>query len=158
MSDDTSGADNPGVVAPPPLIYAGTLTAGMLVNYLRPTPFLPRPLGRILGPLLIAGGALVGLLGLREMRRAGTNVDPSRPSTTVVDRGPYRYTRNPLYVGMTLIYGGVSAIANSLPSILLLPFVLAVMRRGVIEREERYLEQKFGDEYARYKRRVRRWV
>ena len=109
------------------------------------------------------GAVSVGLAGkqlaeIGEMRRAGTNVDPYKPSTTIVEAGPYRYTRNPLYVGMTLMYGGFSALANALPSVLLLPGVLAVMRRGVIEREERYLEGKFGDEYRAYKARVRRWI
>ncbi|QIN81821.1 isoprenylcysteine carboxylmethyltransferase family protein [Rubrobacter tropicus] len=151
-------ADNPGVVAPPPLIFAGGLAAGLLTNRLRPTPFLPRGLSRALGwPLVVAGLAL-GLWGFREMRRAGTNVDPYHPTTAIVDRGPYGFTRNPLYVGMTLIYSGLSARANALPAALLLPAVLHVVDRGVVKREERYLEGKFGDEYLRYKGRVRRWI
>jgi protein-S-isoprenylcysteine O-methyltransferase Ste14 len=75
-----------------------------------------------------------------------------------VTGGPYRFTRNPLYLSLTLIYGGITALANALPAALLLPVVLQVMRRGVIEREERYLEGKFGDEYLNYKARVRRWI
>lgn len=92
------------------------------------------------------------------MRRAGTNVDPYHPTTAIVEAGPYRYTRNPLYVGMALIYSGISARANALPAALLLPAVLHLVDRGVIRREERYLEGKFGDEYLRYKGRVRRWI
>lgn len=159
MSGDTpGGADNPGVVAPPPFIYAGALVAGLLLNRRRPLRFLPWGPWRLLGLPFVGGGLVIGLLGLREMKRAGTNVDPYKPSTTIVTAGPYQYTRNPLYVGMTLIYTGVSALANALPPLLLLPIVLAVMRRGVIEREERYLESKFGDEYRAYKTRVRRWI
>ena len=159
MSEDgTNNADNPGVMTPPPFIYAGALAAGLLANRRYHVPFLPRPLARTLGPVLIAGGFLVGLLGLREMRRAETNVDPYKPATAVVTEGPYRFTRNPMYVGFTLMYVGISALANALVPILLLPPVFAVMRRGVIEREERYLERKFGDEYLRYKDRVRRWI
>lgn len=150
--------DNPGVVAPPPLIFAGALTFGLLVNRLRPTGFLPRRLGRMAGLPLVVGGLSIGLSGFREMRRAGTNVDPREPSTAIVTDGPYRFTRNPLYLSMTLIYAGLASLANALPAILLLPVVLAVMRRGVIEREERYLEGKFGNEYLRYKERVRRWI
>lgn len=150
--------DNPGVIAPPPLIYAGTLILGLGVKRLLPTPFLPRSLSRIFGWPLVVCGLAIGLLGFREMRRAGTNVDPYEPTTAVVTEGPYRFTRNPLYVGMTLIYAGITARANALPAALLLPLVLAVMRRGVIEREEAYLERKFGDEYLRYKDRVRRWI
>jgi protein-S-isoprenylcysteine O-methyltransferase Ste14 len=151
-------ADNPGVVAPPPLIFAGGLIAGLLTNRLRPTPFLPRSLSRVLGWPLAVAGFLLGLWGFREMRRAGTNVDPYHPTTAIVESGPYGITRNPLYVGMTLIYAGFSARANSLPAALLLPAVLHLVDRGVIKREERYLEGKFGDEYLRYKGRVRRWI
>ena len=152
------GADNPGVVAPPPLIYAGALAAGLLANALYPVGFLPRGVSRALGWPMVLLGLAIGLLGFREIKRAETNVDPYKPTTAIVAAGPYRYTRNPIYVGMTLLYGGISALANALLPILLLPAVLAVMRRGVIEREERYLERKFGDEYLRYKRRVRRWL
>jgi protein-S-isoprenylcysteine O-methyltransferase Ste14 len=159
MSDDARGTqDNPGVIAPPPLIYAGALAVGLLANRLYSIPFLPRGLPRALGWPLILCGLGIGTLGFREMKRAGTNVDPREPTTSIVTEGPYRFTRNPLYLSMTLIYGGITALANALPSFLLLPAVLAVMRRGVIEREERYLERKFGDEYLDYKARVRRWI
>ena len=159
MSDETpGGADNPGVIAPPPLIYAGALAAGLLANRLYPIGFLPRGISRALGWPSVVAGLAIGLLGFRQMKRAQTNVDPRKPTTAIVSEGPYRYTRNPLYVGMTLIYGGFTARANALPAALLLPVVFTVMRRGVIEREERYLERKFGDEYLRYKRRVRRWI
>ncbi|MDQ3638489.1 MAG: phosphatidylethanolamine N-methyltransferase family protein, partial [Actinomycetota bacterium] len=132
MSDgDRNGPDNPGVIAPPPLIFAGALGAGLLVNRLRPTPFLPRALSKILGWPLVLGGLLLGLWGFREMRRAGTNVDPYHPTTAIVEAGPYRFTRNPLYVGMALIYSGISARANALPAALLLSVALHIVDRGV---------------------------
>jgi protein-S-isoprenylcysteine O-methyltransferase Ste14 len=159
MSDDARGApDNPGVVAPPPLIYAGALALGLVANKLYPMAFLPRAVSRVLGLPLIFGGLTIGLLGFREMRRAETNVDPYKPATAIVTEGPYRFTRNPLYVGMTLVYSGITALFNAFPAAMLLPLALAVMRGGVIEREERYLERKFGDEYLAYKARVRRWL
>jgi protein-S-isoprenylcysteine O-methyltransferase Ste14 len=159
MSDDARGApDNPGVVAPPPLIYAGALALGLVANKLYPMAFLPRAVSRVLGLPLIFGGLAIGLLGFREMRRAETNVDPYKPATAIVTEGPYRFTRNPLYVGMTLVYSGITALFNAFPAAMLLPLALAVMRGGVIEREERYLERKFGDEYLAYKARVRRWL
>jgi protein-S-isoprenylcysteine O-methyltransferase Ste14 len=151
-------ADNPGVVAPPPLIFAGGLGAGLMVNRLRPTPLLPPALSKVFGWPLVVFGLLLGLWGFLEMRRAGTNVDPYHPTTAIVEAGPYRYTRNPLYVGMALIYSGVAARANALPAALLLPAVLHLVDRGVVRREERYLEGKFGEEYRRYKGRVRRWI
>ena len=159
MSDDARGMpDNPGVIAPPPLIYAGALVIGLLANRLYPAAFLPRGLSRVLGWLLIVGGLVIGSLGFREMRRAGTEVDPREPTTAIVTGGPFRFTRNPLYLCMTLIYAGITARANALPAALLFPVVLRIMRHGVIEREEHYLERKFGDEYLDYKARVRRWI
>ena len=159
MSDsDRNGRDNPGVIAPPPLIYAAGLAAGLLANRLDPTPLLPGALSKVLGWPLVAGGLSLGPWGFRELRRAGTNVDPYHPTTAIVEGGPYRFTRNPLYVGMALVYAGVSARANALPAALLLPVVLHLVDRGVIKREERYLEGKFGEEYRRYKGRVRRWI
>jgi len=159
MGDDGRGnADNPGVVAPPPFIYAGALAAGLLANRFFRLRFLPRRLARTLGPLVIVCGFLVGLLGFREVRRAGSNVDPYKPVTAVVTGGPYRFTRNPMYLGFTLMYLGISALANALLPVLLLPAILQLMKRGVIEREERYLERKFGEEYLQYKASARRWV
>jgi protein-S-isoprenylcysteine O-methyltransferase Ste14 len=122
--------DTAGVVAPPPLIYAGALAAGLLLVPLQPPYHAP---GR----------------GRRKTRQT---------TSSLIIEGPYRFTRNPIYLGFTLFYGGITALANSLPSALLLPFVLVMMRRGVIEREERYLERIFGEEYLLYKARVRRWV
>jgi protein-S-isoprenylcysteine O-methyltransferase Ste14 len=158
VGDGEKGSDNPGVIAPPPLIYAAGLAAGLLANRLRPTPLLPGALSKVLGWPLVAGGISLGLWGFREMRRAGTNVDPYHPTTAIVEAGPYAFTRNPLYVGMALVYAGVSARANALPAALLLPVVLHLVDRGVVKREERYLEGKFGEEYRRYKGRVRRWI
>jgi len=112
----------------------------------------------MLGWPLIVGGLAVGFLGSRQMRRAETNVSPYKPATAIVTEGPYRFTRNPLYLSMTLLYGGVSALANALPPVLLLPLVLRLMQRGVIEREESYLERKFGDVYLEYKVKVPRWI
>ena len=159
MSDNPNeGPDTAGVVAPPPLIYAGALTVGLLAKALFPVRFLPETVARALGGPLVGSGLLLFLFGLRNMRRAETDVSPYRPTTSLVVEGPYRFTRNPLYLGFTLVYGGITALANSLPSALLLPLVLLVMRRGVIEREERYLERVFGEEYLQYKTRVRRWI
>jgi len=158
MSGEKDNADNPGVIAPPPLIYACALALGLLVNRRYHIPILPRRVAWKLGAPLVACGLAVGFLGTREMRRAETNVDPYKPATAVVTGGPFRFTRNPLYVSMTLIYGGIAAVANALPAALLLPIVLRLMRRGVIEREERYLERKFGDEYIEYKVGTPRWI
>ncbi|NQV80212.1 MAG: isoprenylcysteine carboxylmethyltransferase family protein, partial [Alphaproteobacteria bacterium] len=93
-----------------------------------------------------------------RFRRAGTAVQPYKPSTTVVTDGVYRFSRNPIYLGLTAFYLGLAFAVNSGWAILLLPLVLVVMHYGVIAREERYLEGKFGAAYRDYKNRVRRWL
>ena len=156
MRDDDR--DTAGVVAPPPLIYLGPLLLGLLLNRKLRVPFLPRRVARALGwPLLVGGLSLIGWFEW-AMRYAGTPTNPYKPVSNLATDGPFRYTRNPAYLAMAMIYAGVSSLANALSSILLLPAALLVIQRGVIEREERYLERKFGEEYLRYKARVRRWV
>ena len=150
--------DNAGVIALPPLIYAVPLTMGLILHIAFPIRFLPGVLPLILGWPLIAIALFVILWANQVMIRAGTNVNPYEPTVTIVTEGPYRFTRNPMYLSMTLLYGGISILINALWALLLLPAVLLVMHRGVIEREERYLEQKFGKEYVQYKARVRRWI
>ena len=150
--------DKAGVAAPPPLIYLGPLIFGLLLNRRFPIPFLPRRIARSLGwPLLSGGVLLIGWFGW-TMRRAGTPASPYKPVSHMVTEGPFHYTRNPGYLAMTMIYTGIASLANALWAILLLPVVLIGIQRGVIEREERYLERKFGDEYLRYKAQVRRWI
>ncbi len=150
--------DNAGVIAPPPLIYLGPLLLGLLFNRKLQVPFLPRGAARAIGWSLLAGG--VSLMGWFEwaMRLAGTPTNPYKPVSNLATDGPFRYTRNPAYLSMAMIYAGVSSLANALSSILLLPAALLVIQRGVIEREERYLESKFGEKYLHYTEQVRRWV
>ena len=120
--------------------------------------FLPRRMARGLGWPLLGGGVL--LLGWFEMamRQADTPTSPYRPVEHIATEGPFRYSRNPGYLSMAMICAGVASLANALWAIILLPVALLVIQRGVIEREERYLERKFGEEYLSYKARVRRWI
>jgi protein-S-isoprenylcysteine O-methyltransferase Ste14 len=153
-----SKQDTPGVIAPPPLIYLTALVIGLALGYLGPTPFLPRSLAYGLGAVLVLIGAWIIISARRMMQRAGTAIRPTIPTTALVITGPFRFTRNPLYVGATLIYVGIAVAARSLWALALLLIVLVVMQRGVIDREEHYLERKFGADYVRYKERVRRWI
>jgi protein-S-isoprenylcysteine O-methyltransferase Ste14 len=150
--------DKAGVVAPPPLIYLASLILGLLLGRRFPIGFLPRKVARGLGWPLLGGGVL--LLGWfeRAMRQADTPASPYRPAEHIATEGPFRYSRNPGYLSMAMIYAGIASLTHALWAILLLPVALLVIRRGVIEREERYLERKFGDEYLQYKARVRRWI
>ena len=156
MSSDDQ--DKAGIVAPPPLIYLGSLVFGLLLSRRFPATFLPSRITRTLGWSLLSGGVL--LLGWFEwaLRHAGTPASPYKPVSHLVTEGPFHYTRNPGYLSMTMIYTGIASLANALWAILLLPVTLLVIQRGVIEREERYLERKFGEEYLRYKAQVRRWI
>jgi protein-S-isoprenylcysteine O-methyltransferase Ste14 len=112
----------------------------------------------VVGALLVLGGFVMIGLGTRRFVAAGTNIPPNLPTTALVVDGIYGWTRNPLYLGSTLVYVGLSVAAGSLWAILLLVPLLWMMNVGVIAREQQYLERKFGDAYRDYKARVRRWV
>jgi protein-S-isoprenylcysteine O-methyltransferase Ste14 len=152
------GADTPGVIAPPPLIYLGGLGAGFALQAAVGGAPLSSRVARPVGAALIVAGA--GLMGtfVRAFRRARTPVDPYSPSEAIVTDGPYRLTRNPGYLGMTLTYAGIALVSKSPWVLVPLPAAIAVIDRGVIAREERYLERKFGAAYTDYQRRVRRWL
>jgi protein-S-isoprenylcysteine O-methyltransferase Ste14 len=95
---------------------------------------------------------------MRTIEKAGTPIRTDRPVPRLVTDGPFRYTRNPGYLGLAMLYAGIAVLRNSLWAILFLPLVVYVIQREVIRREERYLERTFGDEYLAFKARVRRWV
>jgi protein-S-isoprenylcysteine O-methyltransferase Ste14 len=150
--------DAPGVLVWPPLLYGGAFLLGLVLAWLLPLERLPTTPARIAGALCAMAGLGIARWGEQVMHRAGTNVRPDRPSTALVTDGPFRYTRNPLYVGLTLLYAGVALLIPSTWPLLLLVPVLLVMRWGVIAREERYLERTFGEPYRAYLGRVRRWL
>jgi protein-S-isoprenylcysteine O-methyltransferase Ste14 len=150
--------DIAGVVTHPPLIYLAGLLLGLAFEYFWPMPILPSPEQYFAGALLI----LLGLVGAgpaaRAFLKAGTGLPTDRATTVLVTSGPYRFSRNPIYLGLTLAYLGVAAAVDSLWIVGMLAAILPVMHYGVILREERYLERKFGEEYRRFCARVRRWI
>jgi protein-S-isoprenylcysteine O-methyltransferase Ste14 len=148
---------HPDIIAPPPLLYAGPWLAGLLLDRLWPLPRLPLA-PRLVGLPLIAAGIGLGGWFAWTMRRADTPIDPYEAPTALVTEGPFRHTRNPAYLGLTLIYIGLSVLSGILWPLFLLPGVLLAVDRGVIQREERYLETQFGSPYREYRRRVRRWL
>jgi protein-S-isoprenylcysteine O-methyltransferase Ste14 len=151
-------ADVAGVVAPPPLFFVVPLLVGLLLNRARPVRWLPPAVARPVGLTLVGLGLPLVASAVRAMLSAGTHIRPDRPTTALVTSGPFSFSRNPGYLSMALVYSGVSAFANALWPLLLLPAALSGLQRGVIEREERYLERKFGEEYRAYRARVRRWL
>ncbi len=150
--------DTPGVIAPPPLIYAVPLAIGLYFNRSNPLPVMPRRFAVPIGSALVLAAVILSIAAAIQFRRARTAMMPYKPTTAIIESGPFGMTRNPLYVGMTMAYVGIALIADTVWPLLLLPLALLMMHRGVIEREEHYLEQKFGDPYLRYKSRVRRWL
>ena len=147
----------PDVIAPPPLLYLIPLGAGLVLDRLLPLPRLPRGL-RTAGVPLLAGG--VGLLVwfASTMIKARTPIDPREVPTTLVEDGPFAYSRNPGYLGMALTYTGISLLAGGRWPLLFLPGAVMAIDRGVIAREEPYLERLFGSSYRDYLGRVRRWL
>jgi protein-S-isoprenylcysteine O-methyltransferase Ste14 len=152
--------DNPGVVAPPPLIYLGAVVIGLTLNYFYPATitFLPRSVEIIAGVTLVAIAGFLIVSSLRSFAAAKTNVEPWKPTTAIVSSGVYNFSRNPIYLAMTLLYLGAALLLNSMWVLALIIPVLFLIHFGVILREEKYLSQKFGEEYAHYKKRVRRWM
>ena len=113
---------------------------------------------KVLAGLLFVLAGVIMVSTTRLMLRKKTDPRPDRPTTTIVTEGFFRYSRNPLYLSLMLIYSGIAIYANSLWLIFLLPLLFVGLERGVVLREERYLERKFGDEYLQYKKKVRRWI
>ena len=154
----TDNQDNPGINVPPPLIYVVPLILGLLLDRRAHLPFLPRAAARGLGWQLIGGGVVLNGWFLQTIRDADVPIRTDKPVPRLTTEGPFRYTRNPSYLALAMIYAGIAVLRNSAWAILLLPLVLVVIQREVIGREERYLERTFGQQYLDYKGRVRRWV
>jgi protein-S-isoprenylcysteine O-methyltransferase Ste14 len=150
--------DNPGIRVPPPLIYVGPLILGLVLDRRRHVPFLPRGVARGLSWALLGSGALLNGWFLRTIRKTAVPIRTDKPVPRLTTEGPFRYSRNPSYLALAMIYAGIASVRNSLWVILLLPLVVMVIQREVIGREERYLERAFGEEYVAYKAQVRRWV
>ena len=150
--------DKPGVVALPPFLYGGAFLVVLLFRAVWPLPIVER--GSLRWPGLALSVIAIGLAvwGRRTMVAAGTNVRPSLPATSIVTTGPFRFSRNPLYCALTLLYLGLTAIFNTWWGVIVLVPLLLVMHFGVVLREERYLERKFGEPYRQYRRSVRRYL
>jgi protein-S-isoprenylcysteine O-methyltransferase Ste14 len=145
-------------VARPPLVYLGSIALGVIFHLVRPVSLLPRSVSpRLGGPAVLLAIGLF-LFAVRTFRAAGTPVPGNRPTTTIVRTGPYRFSRNPIYLAFSLLQLGIALWVNSLWLVLTLLAAVAVMSLVVIPREERYLEARFPSEYSPYKASVRRWL
>lgn len=154
------GRDHAGVFVPPPLLFVIPIVAAVIVGSKWPWPIADRS-GLLVrgGVVMIVAGIAVGLASVYSFRKASTTILPAgRPTTAIVGSGPYRFTRNPMYVAMACAYIGLSLVLNNLWALVLLPVVVIVVDTFVIRREERYLTAKFGEPYREYCARVRRWL
>ncbi len=149
---------SPRIIAPPPLIYMALFLTGLIPQIAFPIQFLSLPTRLILCLFLIGAGAFLVTRAFQTMRQAKTSPNPYQPAAVLVTEGPFRFTRNPVYLGMNLFYLGAGVLLNPFWSILLFPVLLLIMEFGVIHREEHYLEQRFGEDYLEYKASVRRWL
>ena len=152
-------ADAPAILILPPVLVGGTLILGFLLHYavwpVTPLPLIP---ARVLGVMLFVLAGTLAHFAQTAMKRAGTNIFPTRPALAIVTDGPFRFTRNPLYIAAVGVYVGVALWVDGLVLILLLVPMILVLHWGIVLPEERYLEAKFGDIYRAYRAGVRRWL
>jgi protein-S-isoprenylcysteine O-methyltransferase Ste14 len=156
MSDTSS--DRPAVRIIPPLIYLAGLVVGGLASLVLPTNVVPAAPALAIGGILILLGAALAGSAVFRFKSAGTTVRPDRAPSRLVVAGPYKFTRNPMYLGLAVLYLGIAAADQSLWALLLLPVVLAIIRRWAIGPEEAFLERRFGADYVSYQAKVGRWL
>ena len=155
----TRAKDAPDIIVLPPVLVGGTLLIGVAVHYLVwPVEVLPIIVARVAGLALFVAAGVLAHLSHRSMKRVGTNVLPTQPTLALATDGPYRFSRNPLYIAAIGVYVGVALWVDSLALLLLLPPMIAVLHWGIVLREERYLSAKFGARYEVYRATVRRWL
>jgi protein-S-isoprenylcysteine O-methyltransferase Ste14 len=142
----------------PPVLFLVSILIGVALEQIRPLPILWSGLSAVPGIVLIVMAAAVFYASVRTFQGAGTPVPGNEPTTAIVRSGPYRFSRNPIYVAFCLAQVGTGALLNSAWVIATLPIAVALLAWRVIPREERYLEARFGAQYLEYKKSVRRWL
>jgi protein-S-isoprenylcysteine O-methyltransferase Ste14 len=146
------------VPVPPPLVYVAGFLVGLGVGYAVPAPQPPATLRIVAAVLGVALLLALDTSAMLRFLRGGTPVNPARPARRLITTGPYRFSRNPMYLGMACAYAGAAVATGVLWALAVLPVVLLVIDFLVIPREERHLAKLFGEEYEDYRRRVRRWL
>ena len=157
MTPDSQQVANLGLVRPP-FVYLVAIGLGLGAHAIWPVAFVPRVIGDTLGPVVVVAAVALFVAAVRTFRAAGTPVPGNRATTAIVRAGPYRVSRNPIYLAFTLFQLGLALWVDSVALLVALVPAVALMSLFVIPREERYLEARFPDEYASYKSSVRRWL
>jgi protein-S-isoprenylcysteine O-methyltransferase Ste14 len=151
--------DKANAIVRPPIALLLAFLAGLLADWLYPLKFVPASVPNVLlGGFIFVDGFALAVWAIVTIRRAGTAVETIKPTTAIVAEGPYRFSRNPIYLGMFLGLIGLAIAFNTVWILVALAAFYLVIRYGVVAREEAYLERKFGDDYLAYKGRVRRWL
>jgi protein-S-isoprenylcysteine O-methyltransferase Ste14 len=150
--------DNPGVIAFPPLIWLVNAVISVVVHLFIRVPIMSYSVCFVCGIVFIILAPTLALSALRTMKAAGTNVLPSEPALTIVRSGPFRFTRNPMYLAFCLVQIALGFFLNDWITLLFVVPLALIFHYGVVLREERYLTAKFGESYLQYKREVRRWI
>ncbi len=159
MNDTThEPKDHANVVGYPPLIAIAYAALGGGIHYLWPRSVAPWPVALTLAGILALASLCLALWGALQLKRAGTAIDPYGSSSAIVTSGPYAYSRNPLYLAISLLFAAIALAFNSVAMLAMIPPWFVVMHTGVVLREEKYLTAKFGATYAAYQRQVRRWL
>ena len=148
---------NLGIVRPP-VVYLSAIALGLLLHLAWPLRLAPTAVGVPLGAIAVLVAVALFLDAVRTLRSADTPVPGNRPTTTIVRTGPFRFSRNPIYLSFSLLLLGVAFLVNSWWLLATLALAVALMSFVVIPREERYLERRFPSEYLPYKASVRRWL
>ena len=155
---DSDPADKAAVAFRPPVLLLVLIVLGFGANWFAPAEFLPATWALPLGLPAVVMSFALSIWSVRTMRNEGASVPTGEPTDLIVIRGPYRLSRNPIYLSMVLLLVGIGLWANSGWFLLLALVDAVLLNQGVIGPEERYLESKFGDAYLSYARQVRRWI
>lgn len=152
-------SDVPDIVILPPVLVGGVLLIGVLVHYaLWTVTLLPTVLARVIGVVVFLSAGALAHFSQLAMKRVGTNILPTQPTLALATDGPYRLSRNPLYIAAIGVYLGITLWVNGLAPLLLMLPMMWVLHWGIVLREERYLNSRFGDVYRSYQTAVRRWL
>jgi protein-S-isoprenylcysteine O-methyltransferase Ste14 len=156
-SDQLEYADHAEVAFHPPFLLLFSIGLGFVARWLAPAEFLPNVWAVVMGPILVAASFSLFLWTVFILHRGGASIPTNEPTEALVVRGPFRFSRNPIYLSMVSLLLGLGVWTNSAWFIGLAALVIVFLNWGVISREERYLGRNFGEEYLTYKGRVRRW-
>ena len=157
----TTPLERPNTLPWPPILYVCAVAAAILANWLLPLPWIGPPMNELLfaiGWVVVAGAIAMEVAAMRTMTRAKTTVRPDRASDHLVTAGPFSFTRNPIYLGNTMLMIGIGLISGILWFVLLAPLAAFATQKLAIEREERHLEARFGKAFRDYAKKVRRWI